>query len=182
MRGVYRLVWFGCSPCSLHATPSASAGAFSTRSSTNALPHGHPAQGTAAACTDSFAACSLPIETWSTPEPCIGTEQVTLAQVQGGAFPLMMYFHRSTTGKSSRPLPFHCLARRGATKRDAPECLIAWERGNLPSARPIRRSPGNPHGCCTSHSRFTVNSKIDLTVDFRRELCATFLPSDLPSN
>jgi hypothetical protein len=99
-----------------------------------------------------------------------------------GAFPLMMQFQRSTTGKLSDPLPFHSLARRGATKRDAPVRPLAWERGNLPSARPIRRSPGNPHGCWTSHSRFTVNSKIDMTVNFRRKLSATFLPSDLPSD
>ena len=87
--------------------------------------------------------------------------------------PLMMYFQRSTTGTLSHPLPFHSLARRGAKKRDAPECPDAWERGNLPSARPIRRSPGNPHGCWTSHLRFTVNSKFDPTVNFRRELNAT---------
>lgn len=51
------------------------------------------------------------------------------------AFLLMMWFHRSTRGKLSHPLPFHSLARRGATKRDAPVRPIAWERKNLPSAR-----------------------------------------------
>ena len=77
-------------------------------------------------------------------------------------------------------LPFPCPARsHEAGRTGAPYRLGARD---LPSARPIRRSPGNPHGCWTSHSRFTVNSKIDLTVNFRRELNATFLPSDLPSN
>ena len=82
----------------------------------------------------------------------------------------------------SSPAPVHALARRGATKRDAPVRTIAWERADLPSTRPIRRSRGNPHGCWISFSRFTVNSKIDLTGNFRRELSATFLPSDLPSD
>jgi hypothetical protein len=77
-------------------------------------------------------------------------------------------------------LPFPCPARsHEAGRTGAPYRLGARK---LPSARPIRRSPGNPHGCWTSQSRFTVNSKIDLTVNFRRELNATFLPSDLPSN
>jgi len=48
--------------------------------------------------------------------------------------PLMMYFHRSTSGKLSRPLPFHCRAQR-ITKRGPPMRRIAWERENLPSAR-----------------------------------------------
>lgn len=98
------------------------------------------------------------------------------------AFPLMMQFHRSTMGKLSHPLPFHSLARRDVTKLDAPMRPIAWERADLPSARPIRRSPANPHGCWTSHSRFTVTPKIALTVKLRRELSATSLPSDLPSD
>lgn len=98
------------------------------------------------------------------------------------ALPLMMSFQRSTTGKLSDPLPFHSLARRGGTKGDAPDCPFARERGNLPSARPTRRTPGNPHGCWSSRSRLTVNSKIDLTANFHRELSATFLPSDLPSD
>jgi hypothetical protein len=46
----------------------------------------------------------------------------------------MMYFHRSTSGKLSRPLPFHCPAQR-ITKRGPPARRIAWERKNLPSAR-----------------------------------------------
>ena len=33
-------------------------------------------------------------------------------------------------GKLSHPLPFHSLARRGATKRGAPVRPIALERGN----------------------------------------------------
>ncbi len=53
----------------------------------------------------------------------------------------------------------------------------------IPSARPTCPSPGNPHGCWISYSRFTVNSKIDLTVDFNREFSATFFLSlDLPSD
>jgi hypothetical protein len=48
--------------------------------------------------------------------------------------PLMMYFHRSTSGKLSRPLPFHCRAQK-ITKRGPPVRRIAWERKNLPSAR-----------------------------------------------
>lgn len=70
-------------------------------------------------------------------------------------------------------------ARRNATHR---ACAIAWERADFPSARPIRRLPGNPHGCWTSYSRFSVNPKIALTVTLRRQLSATFLPSDLPSD
>ena len=46
----------------------------------------------------------------------------------------MMYFHRSTSGKLSRPLPFHRPAQR-ITERGPPMRLIAWERKNLPSAR-----------------------------------------------
>jgi hypothetical protein len=48
--------------------------------------------------------------------------------------PLMMYFHRSTRGKLSRPLPFPCPASR-VTKRGPPGPRIAWERKTLPSAR-----------------------------------------------
>ena len=37
-----------------------------------------------------------------------------------------------------------------------------------------RRSPDKPHGCWVLRPEFTVNSGIDLTVNFRRELSATF--------
>ena len=50
-------------------------------------------------------------------------------------FPLMMWFHRSTTGKLSPPVSFYYLARRAATKRDGPARPIAWERRSLPSAQ-----------------------------------------------
>ena len=46
----------------------------------------------------------------------------------------MMYFHRSTSGKLSDPLPCHCPAQR-ITKRGRPVRRIAWERKNLPSAQ-----------------------------------------------
>jgi hypothetical protein len=42
---------------------------------------------------------------------------------------LMMYFHRSTSGKLSRPLPFHCREHQ-ITKRGPPMRRIAWERKN----------------------------------------------------
>ena len=48
--------------------------------------------------------------------------------------PLMMYFHRSTSGKLSDPLPCHCPAQR-ITKRGRPVQRIAWESKNLPSAQ-----------------------------------------------
>jgi len=48
--------------------------------------------------------------------------------------PLMMYFHRSTSGKLSDPLPRHCPAQR-IMKRGRPVRRIAWERKNLPSAQ-----------------------------------------------
>jgi hypothetical protein len=43
----------------------------------------------------------------------------------------MMWLHRSTTGKLSRPLPFiPLLGAEPHTKHDAPVRAIAWERGN----------------------------------------------------
>jgi hypothetical protein len=45
-----------------------------------------------------------------------------------------------------------------------------------------RRSPDNPHGCWFFRPGFTVNLEIDLTVNFCRELNATPLPSNLPSD
>ena len=48
--------------------------------------------------------------------------------------PLLMYFHRSTSGKLSDPLPCYCQAQR-IRKRGRPARRIAWERKNLPSAQ-----------------------------------------------
>jgi hypothetical protein len=48
--------------------------------------------------------------------------------------PLMMYFHGSTSGKLSRPLPFRCPAQRISKRGPRVRC-ISWERKNLPSAR-----------------------------------------------
>jgi hypothetical protein len=49
-------------------------------------------------------------------------------------------------GRLSHLLPFHSLARGGATKRDAPVRPIAWELRNLPSARLNLSITRNPHG------------------------------------
>ena len=95
--------------------------------------------------------------------------------------PLMMDFDGSTSCKLSRPQRFDCSARRIA-KRGPPVRCIALERKNLLSARPIRRSPGNPHECWTSHSILTINAQINLTVNLCQELSATFRPSDLSSD
>ena len=46
----------------------------------------------------------------------------------------MMYFHRSTSGKLSDPLPCHRPAQR-ITKRGQPVRRITRERKNLPSAQ-----------------------------------------------
>ncbi len=77
----------------------------------------------------------------------------------------MMYFHRSTSGKLSDPLPRHCPAQR-IMKRGRPVRRIAWERKNLPSAQSTRRSPDKPHGCWVLRPEFTVNVGIALTVNF----------------
>jgi hypothetical protein len=59
---------------------------------------------------------------------------------------------------------------------------IAWERKNLPSAQLNPSIADKPHGCWVLRSEFTVNVGIALTVNFSRELDATFLPSSLPSD
>jgi hypothetical protein len=48
-----------------------------------------------------------------------------------------------------------------------------------PVHRPITRGP---RGCWTLGPEFTVNLQISLTVNVCRELNATLLPSDLPSD
>jgi hypothetical protein len=61
-----------------------------------------------------------------------GTERPPRVDRSSERPPLMVYFHRSASGKLSRPLPSLCPAQR-ISKR-GPRC-IAWERKNLPSAR-----------------------------------------------
>ena len=104
----------------------------------------------------------------------------------------MMYFHRSTSGKLSDPLPCHCPAQQ-ITKRGRLVRRIAWECKNLPSAQlnpsiarkpvwmldpapGIYRQPGNwPDGkFLTGPQRhiftvkFTVRLKVIPAIDLDR--------------
>lgn len=107
--------------------------------------------------------------------------------------PLMMWFHRSKTGKLSRPLPFRSLSRRSLKKRHAAMRHITWKRKNLPStpinpsiarkpawmlglAPGIYRQPGNrPDGKFLAGAqrdistvRFTVKLRCIPTIDLDR--------------
>jgi len=67
--------------------------------------------------------------------PCeSGLERPPRVDRSSGKPPLMMYFHRPTSGKLSDPLPCHCPAQRIAN-RGRPVRRIPWERKNLPSAQ-----------------------------------------------
>ena len=96
--------------------------------------------------------------------------------------PLMMWFHRSTTGRLSHPSPFGSFL--GAESRSATHrCgVLPWSARIYRQRDSTRRSPGDPHGCSILHPEFTVSPETGLTVNLSRELYATFLPSDLPSD
>jgi len=95
------------------------------------------------------------------------------------ASPLMMQFRRSTIGKLSRPLPFHCPAQhiksRSATHRGgvSPGSARIYRQRDS-----TRRSPDKPHECWVLRPEFTVNLEIGLTANSSRELDVTLLPSD----
>jgi hypothetical protein len=95
--------------------------------------------------------------------------------------PPMAYFYGSTNGKLSRLRPSiaeHSDSRSAGHRRGvSPETARIYRQRDSTG-----RSPDKPHGCWVLRLEFTVNVGIAPTVNFSRELDATLLPSDLPSN
>ncbi|MDZ7592343.1 MAG: hypothetical protein U5L05_17050, partial [Rubrivivax sp.] len=88
-----------------------------------------------------FAMSPMTVASWPRRNGAQGQPLPTVAPGNRRAemLPLMMWFHKSTRAKFSRPLPFGFLARRSPKKRDAPVRHATSERKNLPSA-PINPS------------------------------------------